>query len=395
MQNWTKGHTISVGLAIFSMLFGAGNLMFPLRVGMHAGSNNLFGMLGFSLTAICLPLAGLIGMILFDSDYNAFYNRLGKFPGQFLVFLSMLVIGPGLAIPRIVTLSHIMIAPFLPVAGLQEITRFSSFTFAILFLGITFLLAFRENRIVDLLGYIISPLLLLSLSVIIVKGIFTAEYAVPSTIMPFEAFKTNLIRGYSTLDLLGAIFFSSIVLHILKNKIGGTLGYNQNKLALIGLKAGTIGVSLLGIIYIGMSLLGVFHAHGLAGSHEGELFRTIAFNVMGNRGAAIIGTAVLMACLSTSMALSAVVAEYCQRTLFKDKLGYIPSLILMLFASIPLSTFGLEYVLSLTGGAITYVGYPVIIALTFCNIAYKLFGFRPVKLPVLVTFIGALVSYIW
>ena len=393
MKNTPSSYIITVGLAIFSMFFGAGNLMFPLEVGLHAGAQNMYGMLGFLITAVCLPLLGLISMILFDGNYENFFGRLGTGAGKVVIFLCMLIIGPAIAIPRIVTLSHTMIAPFLPIPLLQNIEPFSSFVFAFLFLGITFLATFRENRIVDLLGKVISPLLLLSLIIIIAKGIFSAEAVVPSTVLPWDAFKINFIRGYETLDLLGGIFFSSIVLHILKNTIGGMVGMNRNRLAMIGLKAGALGVSLLALVYSGMSILSMYHGHDLAGS--GGLFRMLAFRVLGGHGALVIGTAVLMACLSTSIALNAVVAEYFQIHIFNRKVSYGLSLFVVLLLCVPLSTFGLDYVRALTGGPMVYIGYPAIIAITFCNIAYKLFNFKPIKIPVAATFVIALFSYLY
>lgn len=393
MKNKPSSYILTVGLAIFSMFFGAGNLMYPLYVGLHAGTQNMYGMMGFLITAVGLPLIGLIAMILFDGDYEKFFGRLGAQLGKFVIFLCMLIIGPMIAIPRIVTLSHEMIAPFLPIATLQEVTPFSSFIFAFIFLGITFLATFRENRIVDLLGKVISPLLLISLLAIIIKGLLTASEPVHDFILPWNAFITNFIRGYETLDLLGGIFFSSIVIHILKNKMGGMVGMNRNRLAMIGLKAGALGVSLLALIYIGMSLLSMYHAHDLLGT--GSLFRMLAFKVMGSQGALIIGTAVLMACFSTSIALSAVIADYFQVHLFNRTISYELSLFIVLLLCIPLSTFGLDTVLELTAGPVIWIGYPALIAITFCNLGYKLFHFTPIKLPVAATFLAALASYFY
>ena len=62
-QSITKKNLFSLSLAIFCMLFGAGNLIYPLAVGRSAGSLATFGMIGFFITAIFLPLAGLIGMV--------------------------------------------------------------------------------------------------------------------------------------------------------------------------------------------------------------------------------------------------------------------------------------------------------------------------------------------
>ncbi len=394
MRKITYFDIISTGLAIFSMLFGAGNLMYPIEVGMKSGTQMIWGITGFVTTAVLLPIAGLIGMILFNGEANQYFNRLGKIVGQTVFFISVVVIGPLIAIPRIVTLSHTMIRPFLPIELLQAESMLSSFIFSLIFLGITFLATFRENRIVQILGYFISPMLLLSLIVIIGKGIIGAESAILNTDAPLDIFKQNIIAGYETLDLLGTIFFSSIILHILKNLFGREMKGNPRILAIVSIKSGLIGVSLLGLVYIGMAILGAFYGHNLGDINPDVLFRVISFKIMGSYGAAIIGTAVLMACLSTSIALSAVVAEYTQYTLFRKKIGYITALVLVLISCIPLSVAGLGHVRQLTGGPLLYIGYPVIIALTFCNIAYKLFGFKPVKLPVFITFMAALASYL-
>lgn len=391
MKNKPSLHIVTVGLAVFSMFFGAGNLIYPLMVGLESGCYTGIGMAGFLLTSTCLPLMGLIAMILFDGNYETFFGRLGSTAGKLMIFICMLIIGPCLAIPRIVTLSHTMIAPFIPWSFLQSINPQSSFVFALIFLSITFLMTYRENRIVALLGNFISPLLLIALAAIIVKGIITAQNPLACTITPLQAFMNSFIRGYETLDLLGGIFFSSIVIHILKNTVGGMVGYNKNKLAMIGLKAGTLGVSLLALVYVGMGMLSMYHGHNL--QQSGNLFRILAFAVLGMHGTIIIATAVLFACLSTSIALSAVVGEYFQITIFDKKIDYIPSLMIVLLSSIPLSTFGLDYVLALTAGPITYIGYPVLIALTFCNLGHKLFNFHWVKLPVVATLAVAVISY--
>lgn len=393
MKRLFNSKTITISLAIFSMLFGAGNLMYPLKVGMSSGDQNLIGMLGFFVTAVVLPICGLLAMILFDGNYDSFFKRLGYYAGSAIIWACMMFIGPFVAIPRITTLSHTMVAPFIPIEFLQNITPFSSFIFSLIFLGITFLATYRENKIMELLGNIISPILLISLSIIIVKGLLTSDGIAHNMRDPFDLFKENFMRGYETLDLIGALFFASIVLHLLKSTLGRELAQNPRYLALVGLHAGILGTLLLGLVYVGMSYLGVFHGSGLSSVNAGELFREISFRVLGNKGAFIIATAVVMACLSTAIALAAVVGEYVQFTIFRNKINYVTALIITLLACIPLSTAGLGTILSVTGGVITKIVYPVLIVITLCNIAYKLFGFKPIKLPVLITFIIMLISY--
>ncbi|MCK5632495.1 branched-chain amino acid transport system II carrier protein [bacterium] len=391
-QKLSKAVVISSGLAIFSMFFGAGNLMYPIKTGIISGTNNFFGISGFLITAVLLPLFGLVAMILFNGNYKEFFGRLGA-AGKPVTIICMIVIGPLVAIPRIVSVAHVMMAPFLPIKLLQGSSTGSLLAFSILFLGITFLGSFKENKIVDVLGYVISPLLVASLGVLIFMGFLSAGPTLPASAPAWNVFKLNLIRGYGTLDLLAAIFFASIVLGILKDKLGTGTAKSLKKLAYIGLKAGVIGTGLLGLVYIGQSYLGAHFGAGLSSLNEGQAFREIVFRVLGHYGAAIVGSASMLACFSTSIALGAVIAEYLQKEVFYNKVGYVASLTLVLLASMPLAIYGLDAVLKLAGGPLTYVGYPALIVLTFCNIAYKLFNFKPVKVPVLATFILALAAY--
>ena len=51
----------AVGLMLFALFFGAGNLIFPAFLGQQAGSNWLSAMSGFLLTGAGLPLLGWRG----------------------------------------------------------------------------------------------------------------------------------------------------------------------------------------------------------------------------------------------------------------------------------------------------------------------------------------------
>ena len=342
MKRFFNGITITTGLAIFAMLFGAGNLMFPIKVGLNAGDKTFWAMIGFLITGVFLPVLGLVSIILFDGDYHRFFERIGKIPGKILLAICIFIIGPIVAMPRIVTFSYAMTAPFLGV--LEKLTlplgnlvpNPQLLLFSIGFLGLTFLATMRESKIIDLLGYVISPILLISLSIIIFKGLIGVG-TMPKTIASTPAlFWESLKYGYNTLDVLGGIFFSSIIIHILRQKLPGT---DIHKLALTGLKAGAIGTVLLGIVYFGLSYLGVFHGYGLDHVYPGILFSTISFRVLGSQGALIVATAVLMACFSTIIALSAVFAEFLEVDVFGNKISYQAALMITLLLTLIPSNF--------------------------------------------------------
>lgn len=379
---------ITIGLAIFSMLFGAGNIIYPIAAGVFAGDKNIVGITGFILTGVILPVIGLVAMILFEGNYKRFFNRLGRIPGSIAILYCMLIIGPLLAMPRCITVPYEMLAPFIPHINLP--------IFSIIFAVITFLMTYKESKILTLLGKIISPLLLGSLSIIIVKGLWNAETTTTQTTPTMKVFLSQLAHGFQTLDLLGALFFAYIVIRILKsNRKNGQI--KTKELASTSLKGGLIGAGLLAIVYICFSFLGAYYGqYVLANSNGAEMFRNISLQIINQYGVIVMVMAVLLACLSTITALAAVFAEYLHYEIFQKKVGYHTCLGITVFVTIFISNFGLTNILKY-GEHPIMIGYPIIIATVLCNLAHSLFGFKPIKTPVALTgiIVTSLYSYLY
>ena len=106
MKKYFNTESLAIGLAMFSMFFGAGNIVFPLALGQYAGDQNFYGMLGLLLTAAFMPIAGVIAMILFDGNYRAFFGRLGRIPGFILALITISLLGPLGSTPRCIALSY-------------------------------------------------------------------------------------------------------------------------------------------------------------------------------------------------------------------------------------------------------------------------------------------------
>ena len=371
-----QSQTTIIGLAIFSMLFGAGNIMYPIKAGVQAGSQNLIGITGFLITGVLLPIIGLIAMILFDGNYKQFFNRIGKIPGNIAILYCLLILGPLIAMPRCITLPYEMISPFIPAMSLG--------IFSAIFCLITFLLTYKESKLLNILGNYISPLLVGSLGIIIVKGLVQAETVTTATKSAISVFTQQLIHGFQTLDLLGGLFFAYIVLKILKetNKDNGT---KTKDLAWLALKSGLVGGFLLAIIYIGFSYLGAFYGHTVTAEMNGaQMFTHIALTILNSWGASVIIVAVLMACFSTISALAVVFAEYLHDDLFHKKVCYKNSLIITLGATCIISNFGLTNIFKYGEHPIN-IGYPILICIVLFNLMHKLFGVEIIKLPTFVT----------
>ncbi|MGC2310963.1 MAG: branched-chain amino acid transport system II carrier protein [Candidatus Babeliaceae bacterium] len=372
MKNSLLTRVYIISLTIFAMLFGSGNLMFPLRVGIESGTKTAWGIAGFIVTGVLLPLMGLLTIIAFKGDYRAFFGRLGKIPSFFLILFSMLIIGPFVVMPRIVTLSYEMLQPFLPP---MHVAFFSA-----LFLGLVFLVTYRPTKLLDIIGKFLSPLKVVSIIIIILCGLFTGKQAEIVTLSAWQLFKKGAHYGYFTLDLLGAIFFGSIIVTLLTRYAESEERTSMGQAVKIAGISGIVASCLLGAIYIGMSCLGAWFGQGLGQLNEGQIFSAVSFRVLGNYGAALIGFTVFLACFVTTVSLAVVVAEYVRTEIGRGKLSFASALLLVLITCGIFAQFGLSSILHYSIPFIV-ASYPVFIVITACNAAYALWGFKYIKIP--------------
>lgn len=380
-----RSNTWVSGFAMFSMLFGAGNIVFSLAIGQYAQDQNLYAMLGLLITAVGVPFLGLIAMTLFDGDYKGFFERMGKVPGFLLVAFIMGLIGPFGAIPRCVALTYSTTKMYLPSLGLP--------VFSIIACCLIFLLTFRRTHILDIVGYILTPLKLGTLLLIILVGYLMAPVAPTAPHDQWALFIHGLKEGYQTMDLLGAFFFCSVVLVCLKKNANPNDPQSNKRLISQTLKASCIGAALLAFIYIGFSFVAAFHSDALAGSSPDELIAKVSMHVLGPYGALIVCLAVSFACLTTSVALSTVFAEFVHKDVTQGKVGYVPALIGTLAITFFVSTLQFTGIAKMLA-PILQLCYPALIVLCIVNILYKLYQFKPVKVPVLVAFGVSALGYL-
>lgn len=371
MKSPNQSIVLATGFAMFSMFFGAGNIVFPLAMGQHAESLMPFAFMGLVITAVGVPFLGLIAMTLFDGNYKNFFGRLGVWPGFIFAAIIMGLIGPFGAIPRCIALAYSTAHMYFP--GLH----LPSFSFVSCCLIFAF--TFKKNRLLDILGYVLTPFLLLSLTIIIVKGLLEAHTLPQSDNSPLPIFFYGVNEGYKTMDLLGAFFFSSVVITGLKNDLFATNSKdNLAVLTRVALKASVIGAVLLAVVYAGFSAVAAYNAPSLVGVPKDEMIGALSKSILGQYAGLVATLCVTLATLTTAIALSAVFAQFVHNDLTFGKVPYIPALIITLMIAFFVST------LHFTGIAaflepILQICYPAMIVLSIANICYKLFGFKPVK----------------
>ena len=385
-QKNRRSNLFTAGLAIFSMFFGAGNLIFPLIIGESVGSNVWFAIIGLGLTAVVVPFLGLATMVLFQADYHQFFGRIGKVPGMLLLLLLQLILGPFGVIPRLVTLIHAMASPYL---FNQSLMLFSIFI-AVVILGCSF----KRQKLIGYLG-MLTPILLLCIAILVVLGLIDGSSLNPIAPSAGESFLQGLVGGYNTMDLIAAFVFATVVFPHFQQDVAIENPLQRRRSILKKMAfPGMIAASLLLLTYVGLCLISAFHAGTLHTSHPPEqLLNAIAIKLLGPAGGFIAAIAVIVACLTTAMTLTAIFAEYLRKDLCKEKISTPLALIVTLVITTLFANLGFGKISAFLGPVLQIV-YPGLILLTILNLLHHLYGLRMVKLPVFLTFACSAIFYL-
>lgn len=384
MKALLQSKTVSTGLAMFAMFFGAGNVVFPLALGMHAQDKSFYAILGLIFSAIAVPFSGLIAMILFNGDYHKFFGRIGKIPGFLVALFIMCLIGPFGAIPRCIALSYSTMMMFTPEVPL--------YIFSIASCALIFLFTIRPSSILELLGVVLTPFLLLTLVIIIGKGVFVGGTPPHNPTEGVNVLLEGLKEGYHTMDLLGAFFFSTVVISCLQKDLHPHDKEDYKKITILSLKASAIGAFLLGAIYVGFCYVASLQSESLIGVPKDQLLGTLALQMLGPYAGIVTSAAVALACLTTAIALASVFAEFLHQDIFKDKIRYPACLVITLVGTFFLSILNFQGIVAVLAPILS-VCYPALIVLSILNLFYKLYNFQPVKIPVFTVFALSLFEF--
>ena len=374
----SKSLILSTGLAMFSMFFGSGNLVFPLVVGQMSDGHYLTGAFGIFLTGVLVPFLGILAILLFNGSAKEFFGRLGKPATFWLPLIALSLMGPFGVLARCITVAH---GAFKLIVPNTPLWVFSALSCAILFF-----LTIRKNRIVPVLGVILTPILLVSLLLIGIFGLYFADWPSAANTPLWDSFKTGILQGYQTMDLLAAFFFSAFVIKHLQTKQNeGAMPSEPKKTLPIFLKASFIGAGLLSLVYVVLVLLGAIYAPELGSIAPQEMLAYIAHASLGPFAAPVVCIAVILACLTTSVVLTSLFADFLKKEVAKDKIGNGVALAVTLCIAFFISTLEFSGIAKIIGPILEAV-YPALIVLTVLSIFHKLWGWRWIRFPFAIAF---------
>ena len=345
------------GFALFAMLFGAGNLIFPPMLGYETNSSWIPTMLAFTITGVGFPFLGILSVSIVGNGIKDFANRVSPTFSKIFAIISILAIGPMLAIPRTGATAYEI--TFLHNGMNNTIYKY---IYLICYFGIVILFSLKANKVIERVGKILTPILLLLLFLIIVKGIFFSGLSIKPDIYP-HAFKRGFLEGYQTMDTIASIAYAGIILKAIKN--GRDLTQKQEFSFLI--KSGLVAILSLALIYGGFALVGAKMHSVLVTNDKIELLVKTTSYLLGGYGNLILAICVAGACLTTAIGLVATVGEFFSSiTSFK----YENIVIFTVIISFLLSILGVESIIRISVPILIFI-YPVMISLIILNLFGK------------------------
>ncbi|MGD7021392.1 branched-chain amino acid transport system II carrier protein [Rossellomorea vietnamensis] len=370
----------TVGLMLFALFLGAGNMIFPPFLGQQAGENVWVGTVGFLITGVGLPLMGIIAIAKTGGDLQTLANRVNPVYGVIFTVIMYLAIGPFFGIPRTGTVAYeIGVTPFLP----DDINKYglSLLIYTIVFFGLTIWLAMNPAKLVDRIGKILTPALLVILTILVLKSILTpmGDLQSPSGAYMDGPFFKGFLEGYLTMDTIAALVFGIVIINAIKGK-----GYESKALITKAcILAGIIAAAGLALVYVSLGYIGATSTEAIGlKENGGAILSGSAKYLFGQIGAIILGLAITFACLTTSIGLVSACAQYFSKLL---PVTYRLLVIVISLFSMIIANIGLTQLISVSLPVLIVI-YPLAIVLILLSFMHNWFnGYSGV-------YIGALIS---
>lgn len=307
---------IIVGLALFSTMFGAGNLIFPPQIGLFSGTQWIMGALGLLLGGIVLPVLALWAVNNTGENAKDLMSHVSPWCYNAYYLIGCSLIAMGSTLPRSAATTHEMaIQPLFPGVPI--------WVTVIVFFALVYFFACDPNSVIDKLGKYMTPILVVLLAVVLIKGVISPVGQPVDTGIE-SAFGTAILTAYNTGDLTVGILFASVILLDLRRR-----GYNEAECKRGGFLAGIVCIVVLFAVYGTLTYIGAC-ASGIYSQDTAQtaLLSGIIRDIMGTAGMALLGGAVALACLTTAVGIGTTAVGFFY-DFFKQK---VPYKVLMLIA---------------------------------------------------------------
>ncbi len=351
-----KRQLFLIGFMLFSLFFGAGNLIFPPFLGANAAENMPLALFGFLVTAVFLPVLGVIIIAKFNG-LEKLSSKVNKYFAPIFTFVILLSIGPGLGIPRAASVPFEMaIQPYLS----EDLNpKLFMLLYSAIFFAIALWLSLNPKKLVSRIGTILTPSLLILLVTLFISFLIKGEsvMTLPTPIYETHTFFQGFNDGYQTMDTIAALNFGLVI----SNTLVG-MGIRENrKIVNYTITTGIFAGIILSIIYIMLAFIGSKTAGIYQGCDNGAvILRGVTHSLFGDFGAIFIALVFTLACLTTCVGLITSISNFFQEKL--PKVHYKWWVLIITLGSFGICNLGLNQILEISIPVLNAI-YPMSIVL--------------------------------
>ena len=370
-----------IGAALFSMFFGAGNMIFPPFLGFKSGTEWAMAFLCYFIADIGLAILTVFALLK-AKEAEDLFSALGKNFAKLILLCVVLCIGPIICIPRTsATTFELSILPLFP--------NFPGIPFAIVFFLLTFLMCVKKSAVVDIVGKILTPVLFFGLLFMIIAGIISPLGEIIDPRIPNTAAE-GIEAGYQSMDVLAAVMFGALIINNATERGHTDEKSKRNTVMIAALVA---GFGLL-VVYIGLTYLGAVSS-SVYNMHIGrtELLTGIIEKLFpGKIGLWFFAIVAGFACLSTSIALTGASADYISK-LTGEKLKYSHLVLIICIFSAVAACVGVEGLVSVASPILSIL-YPPVLVSVFLKLWEKHFSKTGMRIATGIAFITGILQVI-
>lgn len=346
---------VVIGAALFAMFFGAGNMIFPPYLGLQAGVQWFISFLGYYIADVGLAVVAMLALIRTGGS-EGLLRPLGRVWSTGLMTAVMLCLGPLISIPRTAATTFEL--------SVQPVWRGADpDLFCGIFFVVVFLLSVNESAVVDIVGKILTPILFISLLILIVKGVLFPLGEITDPPLNGRVVASGIFAGYQTMDVLASVVFGGLILNSAARK-----GYTRpEQQAAASMGASLVAGAGLLLVYAGLTYLGAT-ARALPSIRltRIELLVALVQAIFPGKGGMVFFSIIAaLACLTTAIALTSAAGKYFAQ-LSRGRVRYQMSVAAICAFSAGVSGIGVERLVELASPILGVV-YPPVLALVLLS----------------------------
>ncbi len=367
MTNLRTRDIIALGFMTFALFIGAGNIIFPPIVAQQAGEHVWLAAFGFLITAVGLPVITIIALSRVEGSIQKLSSPLGKVASLILTISCYLAVGPLFATPRTATVSY-----EIGFSSYFGTSASSLLIYSAIYFSLVTLVSLYPNKILDTIGYFLSPLKILSLAILGIAACFIPTGSISPAIGNYvnSPVSEGFVNGYLTMDTLGALVFGIVIINAIRSR-GVTDAKLTTRYAIIASLISGIGLTL---VYLSLFKLGLGSHDVAANAANGAvILHAYVQHAFGDFGSIFLSGMIFIACMVTAIGLTCACAEYFSQI---TKLSYKKWVFLLVGFSFVISNLGLTKLIAFSVPVLSAI-YPPAIVVILLGFCWKFFNNPP------------------